>query len=108
MAALIILSIILLVILIKFGKSLWYYCTTKVEAEEKDEYFDYDKNHFFTKEELTRRMERQRKATCFVMIACITMPLWFVFAVKFIFGTLLVIGTILFCIELLAKGSGIK
>ena len=89
-------------------KGFYQYLTTKVEATEDDEYFDYEKNHLFTKEEITRSNEMSRKFCLVLMIICITLPFTFEFFEKFFLYIFFGIGTILFCIEILIKGSGIK
>lgn len=87
---------------------MYKYLTTKVEATEEDEYFDYERNREVTKEEITRKNEIMRKCCLFIVIACISLPFTYELFEKFFLYIFFGIGTILFCIEILIKGSGIK
>lgn len=106
MALTIFLIIVWVGIWIAFANPLYTYLTTKREAKEG--YYDMNIHDFVTKEQLTKRLESQRKREIVIAIVVYTSPLWIYFFFLGIWYVLLGLGTIFFCIELLAKGSGIK
>jgi hypothetical protein len=106
MTAIIILSIILIGLISLCAKPLWNYLTTKKEAES--DYCDMKTGEYFTKEQMTKKLEFKRKLAIAGRILAITSPFWLYYLFLVAWYVFLGIGTILFCIELLAKGSGIK